>query len=143
MRRTRLAGLRVPEQYGASAERGRNLSFKLPAQQARTFTGTIARVAGALDPRTRTMAVELDVDNADRALAPGRFPQVTWPVTAGEGTVAVPVTAMVTTIERTFVIRVRQGKAEWVTVRRVAARGDLGRGARRPVCRRHGAGPRI
>jgi hypothetical protein len=31
---------------------------------------------------------------------------------------------VVTTTERTFVIRVRDGKAEWVTVRRVAARGD-------------------
>jgi membrane fusion protein, multidrug efflux system len=116
--------LPVPEQHAASATRGRKLSFKVPAQGARTFTGTLARVAGALDPHTRTMAVELDVDNADGALAPGMFPQVTWPVIPGEGTVAVPATAIVTTTERTFVIRVRQGKAQWVTVRRVAARGD-------------------
>ena len=115
----------VPEQFGASAARGRKVAFKVPAHGARTFTGTLARVAGALDPRTRTMAVELDVDNADAALAPGMFPQVTWPVTPAEGTVSVPATAIVTTTERTFVIRVRQGKAEWVAIRRLAARGDL------------------
>ena len=34
-----------------------------------TFTAKIARVAGALEPKTRTMAVELDVNNAGRVLA--------------------------------------------------------------------------
>jgi RND family efflux transporter MFP subunit len=114
----------IPEQYGGGARRGREVSFRVPAHGARAFTGRLARVAGALDPRTRTMAVELDVENADGALAPGMFPQVAWPLTPAEGTVVVPATAIVTTTERTFVIRVREGKAEWVTVRRMAARGD-------------------
>jgi RND family efflux transporter MFP subunit len=115
----------VPEQYAASATRGRQLQFKVPAHGARAFTGTVARVAGALDQRTRTMAVELDVENAEAALAPGMFPQVTWPVTPPAGAVLVPASAIVTTTERIFVIRVRQGRAEWVTVRKLATRGDL------------------
>jgi RND family efflux transporter MFP subunit len=114
----------VPEQYSARATRGRTISFTVPAHSSRAFTSTLARSAGALEPRTRTLAVELDVNNADGALAPGMFPQVTWPVVPPNGAVVVPATAVVTTTERTFVVRVRQGRAEWVTVRRVASHGD-------------------
>ena len=36
-----------------------------------------------------------------------------------------PKTSVVTTTERTFVIREREGRAEWVDVRKGAADGDL------------------
>jgi RND family efflux transporter MFP subunit len=114
----------VPEQYSAGISRGRQLQFRTPAHGGRVFTGTVARVAGSLDGRTRTMPVELDVDNTDGALSPGMFPEVTWPVVSQAEAVLVPATAVVVTTERTFVIRVRSGKAEWVTVRKVTARGD-------------------
>ncbi len=114
----------VPEQFAAGISRGRQLQFRVPAHGSRVFTGAVARVAGSLDARTRTMPVELDVDNTDGALAPGMFPDVTWPVISQAGAVLVPATAIVTTTERTFVIRVRSGKAEWVTVRKVAPRGE-------------------
>src|SRR4029077_14209533 len=42
----------------------------------RTFRGTIARPASALDPATRTMLVEVDVPSADGALFPGTYAQV-------------------------------------------------------------------
>lgn len=120
----------VPEQQFSSAALGRSVSFTVPAYPGRTFTGRIARRSGALDPKTRAMAIELDVknssstDNADGALAPGMFPDVTWPVTAAPGTVLVPATAVATTTERSFVVRVTGGKAEWVTVKKGATRGD-------------------
>ncbi len=115
----------VPERQFAGVTPGRRLDFTVPAYAGRTFTGTVARVAGSLDARTRTMAVELDIANGDGALAPGMFPDVKWPVSAAAGTLLVPATAVVTTSERTFVIRVTGGKAQWVTVRKGAAKGDL------------------
>ena len=42
----------------------------------RLFAGTVARIAGALDPASRTMLVELHVPNADNALLPGMYAQV-------------------------------------------------------------------
>ena len=114
----------VPEQYVAGAERGRGLDFRVPAHGGRIFNGAVARISGSLDARTRTMAVELDVDNRDGALAPGMFPDVTWPVSPRSDAVLVPATAVVSTTERMFVVRVRDGQAEWVTVKRIATRGD-------------------
>jgi len=40
----------------------------------------VARAARSLDARTRSMAVEMDVQNGDARLAPGMFPTVLWPV---------------------------------------------------------------
>ena len=96
----------------------------MPAYPGRKFTAAVARVAGSLDTKTRTMAVELDVINAEGTLAPGMFPEVSWPVSPSAATLLVPASAIVTTTERTFVIRVAGGKAQWVTVRKGAARGD-------------------
>src|ERR1700712_4926179 len=47
------------------------------ANSARTIQARIARTSNELDPRTRTLFVELDVDNADRFLVPGSFAYVT------------------------------------------------------------------
>jgi membrane fusion protein, multidrug efflux system len=85
----------------------------------------VARLAHALDPKTRTMAVELDVVNRDGSLAPGMFPSVKWPVRSPRPVLLVPRTSVVTTSERTFVIRDREGRAEWVDVKKGPADGDL------------------
>lgn len=54
----------------------------------------LSRVAGALDPRTRTLLVEADLDNRDRAFLAGGFVQVRLKVKA-TGRFAVPVEAVV------------------------------------------------
>jgi membrane fusion protein, multidrug efflux system len=115
----------IPEKEYRAVTPDRALQFTVPAQPGRTFTGRVSRIAGSLDTRTRGMAVELDVDNKDAALAPGMFPAVSWPVAPINGAFLVPPTAVVSTTERTFVIRLRGDKAEWVTVKRGAVRGDM------------------
>jgi hypothetical protein len=71
------------------------------------------------------MAVELDVPNAQSRLAPGMYPTVMWPVRRSKPSLLVPPTSIVTTTERTFVVRIRDGIVEWVNVTRGAAAGNL------------------
>lgn len=115
----------VPEEDIGGMARQLVVSFRVPAYPERKFSGTIARFAHSLDVKTRTMAVELDAFNRDGALAPGMYPAVDWPVRRAKPALFVPKTAVVTTTERTFVIRSRDGKAEWVNVRKGTAEGDL------------------
>jgi hypothetical protein len=63
------------------------------------------------------MAVELEVRNADAQITPGSFATVQWPVQRSYPTLFVPSTAVATDLQRTFVIRVQQGKAQWVDVK--------------------------
>jgi hypothetical protein len=71
------------------------------------------------------MSVELDVRNRDGALAPGMYPSVKWPVRSARAELWVPKTSVVITTERTFVIRDRNHRAEWVDEKKRATEGDL------------------
>jgi membrane fusion protein, multidrug efflux system len=115
----------VPEQNLGGLTHGATVGFRVPAYPERVYTGTVARSAHVVDPKTRTMAVELDAVNRDGSLAPGMYPTIKWPVHTGAAALWVPRTAVVTTSERTFVIRERGGHAEWVDVKKGAADGDL------------------
>jgi membrane fusion protein, multidrug efflux system len=115
----------VPEANLGAIARGSPVVFQVPASPQRNYSGTIARRAQVVDPRTRTMAVELDVMNSDQSLAPGMYATVKWPVRRSQPALFVPRTSIVTTTERTFVIREKNGKAEWVNVSRGAADGEL------------------
>jgi membrane fusion protein (multidrug efflux system) len=115
----------VPEEDVGGIASGAEVPFAVPAWPERNYTGTIARVSHALDAKTRTMAVEMDVVNRDGTLAPGMYPSVKWPVRRARPSLLAPKTSVVTTTERTFVIRERAGRAEWVDVRKGAAEGDL------------------
>lgn len=115
----------VPEAHVGGIVRGARVPFMVPAYPQRTFTGAVARISHALDPKARAMAVELDVINRDGSLSPGMYPSVRWPVRRPHPALFVPKTSVVTTTERTFVIRERNGRAEWVDVRKGAAEGDL------------------
>jgi membrane fusion protein (multidrug efflux system) len=78
-----------------------------------------------MDEKTRSMSVEVDVSNPNSRLAPGMYPSVMWPVRSSKPSLLVPPSSIVTTTERTFVIRVRGDKAEWVNISRGAPVGDL------------------
>ena len=115
----------VPEEDAGALVRGAKIPFRVPAFPDREYSGTLARVAHAFDPKTRTMPVELDVWNRDGSLAPGMYPDVKWPVRRAHASLFVPKTSVVATTERTFVVRARDGRAEWVDVKKGAADGDL------------------
>jgi membrane fusion protein (multidrug efflux system) len=115
----------VPEENVGAIPKGARVAFQVPAYPDRNFSGTIARRAQALDQKTRSMAVELDVMNPDQSLAPGMYATVKWPVQRSKPALYVPKTSVVTTTERTFVIREKNGKAEWVNVSKGAADGDF------------------
>jgi RND family efflux transporter MFP subunit len=115
----------VPEVYVGGIARGTRVAFKVAAYPDRTFEGLVQRPAHSLDVETRSMMVELDVANPDGLLSPGMFADVEWPVSRGAVSLLVPATAVVRTSERQFVVRVREGTAEWVDVRRGEAEGEL------------------
>ena len=115
----------VPEANVGGITKGASVEFQVPAYTERTFTGTIARLSQSLDEKTRTMPVEVDVNNKDGMLAPGMYANVKWPVRSAGAGLYVPKTAVVTTTERVFVIREKNGHAEWVDVKKGAADGDL------------------
>lgn len=95
---------------------GQAATFTVASLPGRKLQAPIARIARALDARTRTMAVELDVPNADGTLTSGEFATVQWPVKRTYPTLQAPQTAVTNDQQRQFVVRVQNGVTQWVDV---------------------------
>lgn len=115
----------IPEAYVGGAAGGEAIRFSVASFPGQVFDGRLARLASALDPKTRTMAAEIDVLNTNRKLAPGMFAEVQWPARRSGPSLFVPRSAVATTTERMFVVRIRNEVAEWVDVRRGTAADNL------------------
>jgi RND family efflux transporter MFP subunit len=113
----------VPEQAAGVAPVGRDVMFTVSAWPGQAFHGRVARVAGSVDPRTRTMPTELDVA-AGGKLAPGMYADVAWPVTRRTRSLFVPPASIVQTTARTYVIRVHAGRAQLVDIMRGVSTPD-------------------
>jgi RND family efflux transporter MFP subunit len=114
----------VPENDVGAIADGAPAEFTVQAWPGKRFSGTVRRVSHAIDQKTRTMPVELDVDNKDGKLASGMYAEVKWPIRRSGPSLLVPATAVAQTTEKTFVDRVKDGTLEQVPVRRGAAVGD-------------------
>jgi RND family efflux transporter MFP subunit len=115
----------VPETYVGAITKGTKVTFTVSAFPDQPFEGVIARPAHSLNVKMRSMLVELDVNNPTLILAPGMFAEVQWPVSRAGASLFVPTSAVVRTSERQFVVRIRNGAAEWVDVRRGVVNGNL------------------
>ena len=106
----------VPEAYVADLHQGGPVQFMVKSYPGRTFTGRINRLAGSVQAATRSEQVEIDVPNPQEELKPGMFASASLPITRPQSSIFVPKTAVVTTAERTYVIRVAGGRTELVAV---------------------------
>lgn len=114
----------VPESSVAYISPGADVVFTVATYPNQTFHGEIARLAQSVDVKTRTMPVEMDVDNSSGRLDPGMYPQVMWPERHRESTLFVPSSAVVHSMEETFVIRIHNSQTEWVRVKPGASAGQ-------------------
>lgn len=114
----------VPEADVAYISQGADVDFTVATYPNETFHGKVARLAQSVDEKTRTMPVELDVENSSGRLNPGMYPQVLWPERHDQPTLFVPASSVVRSMEDTFVIRVGNDQTEWVRVKTGVATGE-------------------
>jgi len=113
----------VPERFAGAVRQGMVVSVEFEGFPGETFDGTVARLAAALDPDTRTLSVETAIPNADSRLKPGQFAQATINLGTEEA-IVVPRAALDTFagIHRAFVVNA-EGAIE---TRNVTPGRDLG-----------------
>ncbi|QDV62675.1 Efflux pump periplasmic linker BepF [Crateriforma conspicua] len=85
----------VPESDAAHVNAGDAIEVAFPFfPDESPMQGTVTRVAGELDPSTRTMVVEAVLDNADGKLVPGMFGQATIELAVHENVATLPARAI-------------------------------------------------
>ena len=85
----------VPESYAADLKDGMKATLELPEYPDRKFDATIATTAHAIDPKSRTLLVELLADNKDGLLAPGAFTRVHFEIPSDPNILTIPASALV------------------------------------------------
>jgi len=93
--RTLRTYVNVPQSSVSVVHVGQAASLTLADFPGRTFSGTVARMARALDPSSRTMLVEVDVPNAEGTLFPGSFADVELIGARSNPPIVVPASALV------------------------------------------------
>jgi RND family efflux transporter MFP subunit len=107
----------VPELYTAAGTGSKEAPFRVDAYPDKLFKAQLTRKSGAIDPVTRTELWEYTFNNAGGELKAGSFAYIKLALHRSNNSFMVPATAIATTQEKKFMIRVKDGKAEWVDVR--------------------------
>jgi RND family efflux transporter MFP subunit len=85
----------LPQIYSQSVKRGMKLDLDFPEHAGKTYQGTLVRTSDAIDPASRTLLVEIDVDNRDGDLMPGSLAQVHFKTPAAGPVFIVPAAALI------------------------------------------------
>jgi RND family efflux transporter MFP subunit len=113
--------INVPQIYAPDAKNGVTAALTLPQYPGRTFRGKLVRSSSAVDPATRTLLAEVDVDNRSGELLPGSYAEVHLNVSTNVPALIVPVSALilepdglhVATVDATnhaHIVRVTEGR---------------------------------
>jgi RND family efflux transporter MFP subunit len=106
----------VPEVYASSVKTGDKVDVTLDAFPGQKFKGTLVRNANAIDPTSRTLNVEVDVDNSSGRLMPGAYAFVRFKVPATRGAVTIPSNALLFRAEGLRVGVVRNSRVALVPI---------------------------
>jgi len=108
--------INVPQIYSRDVKPGAIADLTLAEYPGRRFTGKIVRSSEAIDPASRTLLTEVDVDNPTGELLPGAFLSVHLKLSSQAGTVIVPVNALIFRSAGMQVALLRNNHAELVSV---------------------------
>lgn len=84
----------VPQLYAANTTPGLQADLTFPERPGKTYPAQVERTADALDPVSRTLQVQLLVDNSRGELFPGAYAQVHFKLPPGAGSLSVPASAV-------------------------------------------------
>jgi RND family efflux transporter MFP subunit len=119
--------INVPQIYAPDAKNGVTATLTLPQYPGRIFHGKLVRSSDAMDPATRTLLAEVDVDNRSGELLPGSYAEVHLNVSTNVPALIVPISALilepdglhVATVDASHhahIVRVTQGRDSGATM---------------------------
>jgi RND family efflux transporter MFP subunit len=101
----------LPGVFSTSVKRGETIDLTFVEHPGQTFQGKLVRTSDAIDPASRTLLVEVDVNNRDGKLLAGTLAQVHFKVNPVGSIFVIPVSALVFRSEGLHVGTVKDGIA--------------------------------
>jgi HlyD family secretion protein len=101
----------VPEAFAADVNPGDRATVRLQEMHGKIVEGKVSRVSWALDPKTRTIRLEIDIPNPGAKLLPGLYAYATVIAEEHSEVLTLPVTAVVSELGNVYCVVVMAGKA--------------------------------
>ncbi len=114
----------VPEPFARNMRRGGLAAVEVTERPGRRFEGTIAYLSDAIDPVTRTLRVEVLIDNASGELFPGSYARVHFALPADENKLRLPVNTLIFSREGAQVATVDDN--DCIALRKIVIGRDFG-----------------
>lgn len=124
MNRTLRLDVPVPESMAGDELVSRAIKFSVPAYPRKFFPAQFARKSDRLDINTRSEIWEFDVPNPNLALKPGMYTDAVFELARKEGVFLVPKSAVITTLEKNFVILIHNGRVQMANITNGMSIGD-------------------
>ena len=106
----------VPQQYSRDVKPGGTAELTQAEFPGRRFPGKIVRTSGSIDPVSRTLLTEVDVDNPSGELLAGAFLSVHLKLKSETAGLVIPVNTLIFRSDGEQVAAVRNNKAELVRI---------------------------
>jgi HlyD family secretion protein len=102
----------VPEAFAAEVNPGDRATVRLQEMKNSTVEGKVTRISWALDPKTRTIRVEIDIPNPGARLLPGLYAYASIIAEEHPDVLTLPVTAVVSQPGNDYCVAIIAGKAD-------------------------------
>ena len=109
--------LPVPESDAVAIKQGMALTVSFPELSGAEYEATVTRTSGVLDPSSRTMQVEIDLENPDGKIITGMYAKAFLKVDSRENILSLPVKTKVKYKNEDYVLVVKDDKVERVPVK--------------------------
>jgi RND family efflux transporter MFP subunit len=115
--------LKVPSREGVLVRVGADAVVTVDSRPGEKFVGRVSRTRRVLDAQSRTLEVEIDLDNRHQKLMPGMYGHVVLSLESLPDTWTIPATALFSRNKVNYVILVQNGVAKRQPVRIVLDNG--------------------
>lgn len=107
----------VPESDAVAIKKGMDVSVTFPELSGEKFEATISRTSHALDPKSKTMQVEIDLENTDDKIMTGMYAKILLQVGSRENILSLPVITKVRHKNEDYVLIVENKKVKRLPVK--------------------------
>lgn len=114
----------IPEAYTEGLPDSSFIGFTVDAQPNKKYFAKLSRKSGAINKDNRTESWEFIYNNKQEELKSGMYANAVIKIGRPTTSFVVAPSAIATTLEKKFVIRLQNGKAEWVDIRNGMNTGD-------------------
>ena len=114
----------VPESDSVDIHQGDSVQINLQEYPNKIFTGSVTNVSGSLNPQSRTLPVEIIIDNHNQILKPGAYVEVHFKHAISTPPVIIPSNAAITKSDGTYVAIVNKNMIQYKRVKIHQDNGD-------------------